>query len=214
MPFSTPKQFAAKWRNAAVRKREFYEYACASADWCCRHGETRAAWHDLGGDGRGTGAGFVALSAGGGAIYLFGIEPNIVFGQLYYSETWQTIFAIDNSVFLWSALLGFALWRRLPWAIAFAGAGLIHLLLDFPLHHDDGRAHFWPLTAWVYESPLSYWDRGHGAGWIGPVEGALSAIAAVRLWMWRPGLLISVSVALLLAAELMVSWVWVFVFGA
>lgn len=150
----------------------------------------------------------------GGAIYLFGIEPNIVFGQLYYSETWQTIFAIDNSFFLWSALLGLALWRRMPWAIAFAGAGLIHLLLDFPLHHDDGRAHFWPLTAWIYESPLSYWDRGHGAGWIGPVEGALSAIAAVRLWMWRPGLLISVSVALLLAAELMVSWVWVFVFSA
>ncbi|MGB5863817.1 MAG: cobalamin biosynthesis protein CobQ [Sulfitobacter sp.] len=150
----------------------------------------------------------------GGALYLFSIPPEIVFRELYFSDLWQTVFAIDNSFFLWGALLALALWRRVPWAVAFAGAGVLHLCLDFPLHHDDGRAHFWPLSSWVFESPFSYWDVGHGAGWISPLEGALCVAAAVRLWLLRPGLRIMSAVAVLLFAELSVTWIWVFVFSA
>lgn len=150
----------------------------------------------------------------GSAMYLFGIPPRVVFDELYFSDLWQTIFAVDNSFFLWGALLALALWRRSPWAVAFAGAGLIHLCLDFPLHHDDGRPHFWPLSDWIYQSPLSYWDVRHGAALISPLEGALAAVAAVRLWLWRPGWKIGLAVAALLAAELSVTSVWVFVFSA
>ena len=150
----------------------------------------------------------------GGAMYLFGIAPRVVFDELYFSDAWQTIFAVDNSFFIWGALLALALWRSRAWAVAFAGAGLLHLALDFPLHHDDGRAHFWPLSSWIFESPVSYWDERHGAAWVAPVEAALAVAAAVRLWLWRPGWKISVFVTLLVAAELSVTSIWVFVFSA
>lgn len=150
----------------------------------------------------------------GGAMYLFGIAPRVVFDELYFSDAWQTIFAVDNSFFIWGALLALALWRGHAWAVAFAGAGLLHLALDFPLHHDDGRAHFWPLTSWIFESPVSYWDERHGAAWVAPIEAALAVAAAVRLWLWRPGWKISALVVLLVMAELSVTSIWVFVFSA
>lgn len=148
----------------------------------------------------------------GSAIHIFGIAPQVVFNELYFSDTWQAVFAVDNSFLVWTVLLVLALWLRSGWAVAFAGAGLLHLCLDFPLHHDDGRAHFWPLSMWVFESPLSYWDHRHGAAWVSPIEAALALAAAVRLFVWRPGWKISVFVALLVAAELSVTSIWAFVF--
>ena len=115
-------------------------------------------------------------------LFYLGTLPEIVFSELYYSEQWQFIFGIDNSFFVWGAifLAGLAFGHRVIWA--FAGAGLLHLLLDFPLHHDDGRAHFWPLTSWVYESPVSYWDNAHYGNIVGPIEIVLVVIAFVFLW--------------------------------
>ncbi|MAM24024.1 MAG: cobalamin biosynthesis protein CobQ [Rhodobacteraceae bacterium] len=149
----------------------------------------------------------------GGALYLFGIPAREVFGELYFSETWQTVFAIDNSFFVWGGLLALALWHRAGWGVALTGAAVLHLLFDLPLHHDDGRAHFWPLTGWIFESPYSYWDRSHGALWIAPLEAALASVCAVIIWIRRPGWVLAGVTALLLAAELMVGQVWLFVFG-
>ncbi len=149
----------------------------------------------------------------GTAIFVLNIPPQIVFDQLYFSELWQTVFAIDNSFFVWGILLGLAIWRRIDWAIVLCGAALLHLLLDFPLHHDDGRPHFWPLTSWIFESPLSYWDRGHGASWIAPLGAALAMISALVLWRRKPGWLLSLLIVGLLASELMVARVWMFVFS-
>lgn len=149
----------------------------------------------------------------GWALYVAQIPAEVVFRELYYSDSWQAVFSIDNSVFVWGALLGVALWRRAGWAIALTGAAVLHLLLDFPLHHDDGRAHFWPLSGWIFESPISYWDRRHGAGWVAPLGAAICTVAAVVLWQRRPGWLLGSLYAALLAAELMVARVWMFVFG-
>lgn len=149
----------------------------------------------------------------GSSIYLLGLSPQYVFDQLYFSDAWQTIFAIDNSFFVWGALLAFALWRNWPLLTVFACAGLLHLALDLPLHHDDGRPHFWPISSWVFESPVSYWDRGHGADWVAPFGGAIATVAALRLWTLKPGWIIGSGAACLLAAELSVTWVWVFVFS-
>lgn len=148
----------------------------------------------------------------GGALFLFGIPPGIVFNELYYSDTWQQIFAIDNSFVLWGLLFAVALWRRSGWAIALTGAALLHLAFDFPLHHDDGRSHFWPLSWWVFESPLSYWDRHHGANWIAPLEALACVVAAISLWIWRPGVVLSVLILGLLLIELNVARTWLFVF--
>ncbi|MBW4707695.1 cobalamin biosynthesis protein CobQ [Roseobacter sp. YSTF-M11] len=148
----------------------------------------------------------------GGALYLFDIAPSIVFNELYFSTTWQIVFAIDNSIVLWGLLVGVAIWRRVPWAIALTGAALLHLLLDFPLHHDDGRAHFWPLTGWVFESPVSYWDRDHGAMWIAPLEAFVAVGAAMLLWKRQFGWRVLVPVGVLVMAELWVVRQWLFIF--
>lgn len=148
----------------------------------------------------------------GSALYIFGIAPQVVFDELYFSDNWQMIFAIDNSFLIWGGLFAVALWRGAPWAIALTGAGLLHLCFDFPLHHDDGRAHFWPLTGWVFESPLSYWDRDHGAMWLAPVEAVAASLAAITLWQRRFGWGLLVLITLLLLAEIWIVRQWLFFF--
>lgn len=143
---------------------------------------------------------------------ILGTDPRVVFDELYFSDTWQAIFAIDNSVFVWGALLALGiarLWRPL---VAFAGAALLHIAFDLPFHAGDGRPHFWPLSRWVYDSPFSYWDRNFGAAWVGPLELAVCAVLAVVLWRrfpawgWRAGFVV------LLLAEAGSNNVWRFVF--
>ena len=103
-------------------------------------------------------------------IYVLGVEPRVVFGQYYFSSAWQRVFAVDNSMVLWGLALGLAAWSRNPALIAFAGAALLHLVFDFPVHNNDARMHFWPVTDWVFVSPISYWDSRFHAAIIGPLE--------------------------------------------
>lgn len=117
----------------------------------------------------------------GVSIFLMGISPQVVFDQLYYSPAWQQVFAIDNSFVLWGIALGLAIWRKAPGAVAFCGAALLHLAFDFPLHNDDARMHFWPLTDWKFISPVSYWDPALGGNIVGLAEATLVAVMAVYL---------------------------------
>lgn len=105
-----------------------------------------------------------------------------VFGYSYFHPFWQRVFAIDNSFFVWFAcLIAFALLRNAI-GLVFAASGLLHLALDFPLHHDDGRAHFWPVSDWIFESPVSYWDRG-AYGWlVAPLELVLGVLLIAVLF--------------------------------
>ena len=105
-----------------------------------------------------------------------------IFGTAYFSEYWQNVFAIDNSIPLWfAALIASALFRNAI-GVAFCGAGLMHLCLDFMLHHDDGRMHFWPFSKWVFDSPISYWDGSAYGHIVGPIEAVLCLILIVVLW--------------------------------
>lgn len=148
----------------------------------------------------------------GTSLYLLKIPPQVVFDELYFSDAWQTVFAIDNSFLIWGALLAVALWRRSKWGVALTGAALLHLCLDFPLHHDDGRPHFWPLSDWVFESPYSYWDRRQGAMQIAPLETVAAVVSAIILWRQRLGLVFGLVTALLLAAEIWIVRQWLFFF--
>ncbi len=113
---------------------------------------------------------------------VLGTSERIIFDQIYFSPFWQQVFAIDNSVFVWAGLLWIAFLSGRLWAIAFAVSGLLHLALDFPLHHDDGRAHFWPVSDWIFESPVSYWDpQAHGQI-MGGIELVLCFALLVVLW--------------------------------
>ncbi len=148
----------------------------------------------------------------GTALFIMRIPPDVVFDELYFSRTWQTVFAIDNSILLWGGLLVFAILRKSDWGIAMTLAALLHLLLDLPLHHDDGRPHFWPLSNWIFESPVSYWDRNKGAMWIAPLEATAASVAAVILWQQRNGWFLACITASLLLAEMWIVRQWLFFF--
>lgn len=146
-------------------------------------------------------------------LFVLGTDPQIVFGELYYSDLWQAIFRIDNSFIIWGIGLGLAVATRSAWGVALCGAALLHIGLDFPLHHDDGRAHFWPITNWVFESPVSYWDRDHYAGIVGPIEIGLTLILSVVLWRRFKGWIMRALIALLAVAEAAPVFVWMFMFN-
>lgn len=105
-----------------------------------------------------------------------------IFSRAYFSPYWQQVFAIDNSIPLWSLGLVAALYFKREVLTAFFAAGLLHLCLDLPLHHDDGRAHFWPFSDWKFESPLSYWDPDHYGHFIGPIEAVICLFFIYLLW--------------------------------
>ena len=114
--------------------------------------------------------------------FVQGISFETIFGQMYFSDEWQRIFAIDNSFFVWAAIMGLGFRFAKDWLKVFAAGALTHIALDFPLHHDDGRAHFWPVSDWIFESPISYWDGNHYGDIVGPIEVLLVAIMVVILW--------------------------------
>lgn len=69
-------------------------------------------------------------------------------------------------------------WSLLWFAL---GCGL-HTLLDIPTHHNDGPLLLFPLEhTQRFSSPLSYWDREHGASVFGPFERLLDGLLLLRL---------------------------------
>ncbi|MCX8509728.1 MAG: cobalamin biosynthesis protein CobQ [Rhodobacteraceae bacterium] len=120
------------------------------------------------------------------SIWGMGISPHRVFDELYFSDLWQNVFAVDNSFILWGLLLAFALWRCRPALAAFAKGGLLHLATDFPLHNEDARRQFWPVSDWVFRSPFSYYDPHRYGNYIGPLEVALCLVFSVLLWRRFP----------------------------
>ena len=68
------------------------------------------------------------------------------------------------------------------------------------------------MSNWVFESPVSYWDRHHGAMWIAPAEAMAATISALALWHYDLGWKTSVTVTILLAAELWIVRQWLFYF--
>ena len=45
------------------------------------------------------------------SLILLKISPETVFGELYFSDSWQIVLAIDNSFLIWLGLLASAIWR-------------------------------------------------------------------------------------------------------
>lgn len=117
------------------------------------------------------------------SLFVLKIPPQRVFDELYFSPAWQAVFAVDNSIVIWGALFAFGVVAGKALVLALAGGGLLHVVSDFLLHNDDARRHFWPLTDWVFESPLSYWDSQHHAAWVAPVT--LLAVLASAVVIWR-----------------------------
>jgi hypothetical protein len=104
--------------------------------------------------------------------------PIVVFygvDKLWYRRPESEIWAHDYFVSAWQpvidglhsfpliAVAALVLWR-VSWGRILCLSLLLHSALDFPLHHDDAHRHLFPLSAWRFASPVSYWDpRHHGA---------------------------------------------------
>ncbi len=142
------------------------------------------------------------------SLFVLQIPPETVFAELYFSPAWQAVFAVDNSFLVWGLmLLVGAAWRSAA-AVAFSAAGLLHLAADFLLHNDDARRHFWPVSTWIFESPLSYWDSAHHAAVVAPIAFAVALIAGIVLWRrWdRWSVRFGVVIACALEAWVMRQW--------
>lgn len=93
--------------------------------------------------------------------FVLGSSERDIWNTRYFTDGWQDFFDLFNSVPI--VLIGMFLawkWGSTSLMILFASM-LLHIAADFPLHHDDGHRHFWPLSDWRYESPVSYWDPNH-----------------------------------------------------
>lgn len=142
------------------------------------------------------------------AMVAQGISASEVFGTLYYSAAWQRVFAVDHAVLLWGGLLALALWRGCSVATAFGLGGTLHVVADLLTHREDARAHFQPLTDWVFRSPVSYWNPAHHGEWIAALEIALCLALAIWLWRRFTGRGARVAVLTLCAAQLSPGLVW------
>lgn len=155
---------------------------------------------------------FSLYAMAGWHLFVLGTSPRIVFDELYFSDLWQAVFAVDNSFILWGLLFAVALMFKTRWLIALAGAGLLHLALDFPLHHDDARRHFWPVSDWVFVSPYSYWDRAHHGGTIATIEIVISLVLLAVLWRRFHAKLARAAIAIATLIQLAPGLIWIFVF--
>ncbi|MEN8197027.1 MAG: cobalamin biosynthesis protein CobQ [Pseudomonadota bacterium] len=113
---------------------------------------------------------------------LVGIAERAMWRDVYWTDPVQLMSALSNSVPLYAVLLAIGLLVRRPWLRVFVVSALLHLALDFPFHHGDAHAHFWPFTGWRFLSPLSYWNATHHAQWVGLAELGLVALCAAVLW--------------------------------
>ena len=146
---------------------------------------------------------FSLYALAGWSLFVQGNTAQHVFDVQYFSAEWQQIFAIDNSFFIWALIIAIGVYLRKNWLWAFGGAGLLHLCFDFPLHHDDARQHFWPITDWVFNSPLSYWDPNHHGNIVSVLEIALCMVCLVFLWQRFKTKFARISIAAVAAMQLL-----------
>ena len=126
---------------------------------------------------------------------LRGTPEMVIWQESYYRESWQVFFDLFNSLPI-LGLLFVAAWsfesHRSPARPGRDGARSLRLLFasmavhaacDLPLHNNDGHRHFWPLSDWRFESPLSYWDPEHYGLWFALAEIALVVVGSI--WLFR-----------------------------
>ncbi len=122
-----------------------------------------------------------------------------IWGTLYFLPEWQNIFDLFNSIPLALIGLGFALYYKRHGIAVFWAGILLHCLQDLPLHHDDGHRHFWPLSNFRFESPVSYWDPQHYGIWGAGLETVLVAIASYFIFKrlqsrWGKGIIVMMGI--------------------
>lgn len=116
-----------------------------------------------------------------------------VFHFRYLQQPWSDVQAVVNSVPIYLVLLmigaaGYKLGSGWGQFLAiFSLSALLHVSTDFLLHHDDARRHFWPLSNWIFRSPVSYWDPAYYGRIFAVFEIVGGLVLARLLWLRSPG---------------------------
>ncbi len=105
-----------------------------------------------------------------------------IWSQGYFEPAWQAFFDLPNSLPLILLGLGIAAAFRSPWLVMLPASMALHVAGDLPLHHDDGHRHFFPLSDWRFESPVSYWDPSHYGQFFAPLESVLVIVGGLILF--------------------------------
>jgi len=122
---------------------------------------------------------------------ILGVSEDQLWSEIYWQSNWQAAFTIGNSIPLFGLLFALgAVFRKHTgglFLMGFAAAAFTHLTFDFPFHHDDAHAHFWPFTDWRFNSPLSYWDPAHHGEIVQIIEVVMAIVLMGVLWKRFPG---------------------------
>lgn len=114
------------------------------------------------------------------------VSESDLWSRIYWTEWVQLGQAVSNSFPLFAAILAASFVLRFRAAAVFAGAAILHLVCDFLLHAKDAHQHFWPLSSWRFESPVSYWDPAHFGAYVGVAEAVIGvALIAVLFRRFR-----------------------------
>jgi hypothetical protein len=92
---------------------------------------------------------------------LMGQSEASIWSTHYFADRWQLLFDLFNSAPLMLVVIGISYAYGWRFGGLLAASALLHILCDFPLHHDDAHRHLLPLTHWRFASPVSYWDPKH-----------------------------------------------------
>ena len=141
-----------------------------------------------------------------------GLSDTQIWDVTYYEPFWQNTFDFWNSIPL--ALVGIGLgvglgrqkkWRGVGSAIAICCASIIlHCLADLPTHREDAHRHFWPLSNFRFESPISYWDPDYYGNLFVLFELGLVLVLSIYAFRlirsrWGKGILVFSNVVMLAA---------------
>jgi hypothetical protein len=152
-----------------------------------------------------------------GIASAMGYTSQDVFGGFYFRDEMRNLMGAFNS-FVVAALIAAAGWvfheKWWGWPmIFFAAAMTVHAATDLPVHADDGHRHFWPFSNFVFNSPLSYWDRSHHGGVVSMIEAVLGTTCAIVLWRRFPVTWIRFLCASAITAYIAVPAYWIWMFG-
>ena len=90
-----------------------------------------------------------------------------------------------HSLFVWGIVFAIVLiWkgRKLTKATALMYGWLGHVILDILTHNQDAVPMFYPVSAYTFHSPVSYWDNDHYAGIFSLVNTTLIALSLLYLF--------------------------------
>lgn len=112
--------------------------------------------------------------------FIVGTAQDVMWDTLYFDSAWTPFITLSHSFLLWPTLLLCAYLLQKRVLIALALGSLLHSILDFFVHHSDAYRHFWPLSNWTFQSPISYWEPAH----FGTLFTAVDAAVVLLLLCW------------------------------